>query len=160
MMRLPSTLRPRAWLRLSCVAALLIGVRCRPTGATDAPPDPARVAACEAALRRALADTRDRQAEAPERIHVQGADASCAAAAERVASTPGVELWTRQGRRRCPGRRCGPTDGNPLLTIAHDHADCFRVTELRWTGGFGSTRCLDDRTTEPGAGPLHDVVVY
>ncbi|MCX4239659.1 hypothetical protein [Paraliomyxa miuraensis] len=121
------------------------------------PPAKEIVGACEVVLRRAVEEARDDREQPVSLVHVQGTDAACAAAAERLGGEPGVAMWTERPRARCPGRRCGPPDGNPLVVIRHEREDCFRVAELRWTGGVGRRRCVD----EHGVGVVDDgVVVY
>ncbi|MCH9686002.1 MAG: hypothetical protein K0V04_31495 [Deltaproteobacteria bacterium] len=128
-------------------------VGCRPVAGDDV-----RVPerdACEVVLRRAIDHARGQ--DGVDTVYVLGTDAACEAAAARMIDEPGIEGWRRARAPRCPGRRCGPADGNPLVVIHRQHEGCFRVSELRWRGGSGVTRCLDD----PGAGPLSgDVVLY
>lgn len=81
----------------------------------------------------------------PERIHVYSGDAVCEVAIDRAAREPGVAVWSGTRRPHCPGPRCGPRDGNPLVRIHHEHDDCFRVATLRGTGGSGHTRCASGR---------------
>lgn len=130
----------RSWM-LIAVVVVSSGGACRAVGNVEEPTSE-QVDACEVVLRRAVDDSLDR--EDVEFVHVLGSDSACTLAADRVARTPRVEPWMGSQRRRCPGRWCGPRDGNPLVVIHEEREGCFRMSELRFGGGSGVMRCPDE----------------